>query len=473
MKTVSTLIFFLFGLGAGFSQEKLAPADMRTDFEALRKALEEVHGGLYRFVSKTGMDKRFDEYYQKLNEPKTQLEFISILSEVLAEIRDGHAQLEFDNLTNERIASAHMLPLRLQIEGSKLIVMFNDTPDNATVMPGMEIKSINGHTAADIITSFLKKTSGDGFIETGKLRRIERNFPRNYWLFVDQSSSFTVTIEQEGKIKEVVLDGILNADRMKNRAGNPVNTMILRNTGPRENIVLHFLVKENTASLTIRSFQNEDFKSTLDSLFLVLQEKKPTALILDLRGNSGGVDEFGAYLVSQFTAKPFRYFDRIHLKSIDPSFTTWKPQTYEDLKNGTVPDPSGGFLVTASLHSGVGEQAPAKNPFTGRLFVLINGGSFSTTADVAAVLRDMKRAIFIGEECGGTAEGNISGLNAKVTLPHSKLSTKIQMYEYWNAVAPKLTGRGTLPDYEVEARIADLLEGVDACMNKALELAKE
>jgi hypothetical protein len=467
----SVLLLLLLCVSPVFSQEKLSSTDMRADFDVLRKALEEAHGGLYRFVSKSDMDKRFDAYDQKLSEPKTQFEFIAILSEVLTEIRDGHAQLEFDDLTNEKITAARMLPLRLQIEGSKLIVMFNDTPDNTTVKPGMEIKSINGHATSELIPSFMKKTSGDGFIETGKLRRVERSFPRFYWLFMDQSSSFTVTTEQEGKTISVDLEGVVSTDRMKNRTSNPVNAAIIKNAGPTENIILKQL-DNNTASLTIRGFQGGDFRSTLDSLMLVLKEKDANTLILDLRENGGGVDEYGAYLVSQFTTKPFRYFDRIHLKSINPSFATWKPSTYENLQNNTIPDPAGGFLVTTKLHSGVGEQAPAKNPFTGRLFVLMNGNSFSTTADVTAVLRQMKRAIFIGEECGGAAEGNISGLNARVKLPYSKLSTKVQMYEYWNAVTPKQKGRGTLPNYEVEPTVSDLLKGVDACMNKALELAK-
>jgi hypothetical protein len=92
--------------------------------------------------------------------------------------------------------------------------------------------------------------------------------------------------------------------------------------------------------------------------------------------------------------------------------------------------------VLPALHPGVAEQRPAADVFLGRLVVLIDDGSFSTTADVAAQLRSMGRAVFVGEETGGGYEGNTSGLNADVILPSSKLRLRITMYDYWNAVKP-------------------------------------
>lgn len=169
--------------------------------------------------------------------------------------------------------------------------------------------------------------------------------------------------------------------------------------------------------------------------------------------------------------KPFRYFDRIHLTTLQPSFTSFGEETLVNLKNGTVADPKGGFLVTPKLHSGVGEQQPAALPFPGKTFVLTDGGTFSTAADVAALMRHLTKAIFIGEETGGGFEGNTSGLNALLKLPNSKLSTRIQMYEYFNAVKVTEKGRGTKPDHFMPRRITDLLQGVDAQLNRAVELA--
>jgi C-terminal processing protease CtpA/Prc len=172
-------------------------------------------------------------------------------------------------------------------------------------------------------------------------------------------------------------------------------------------------------------------------------------------------------------ATPFRYFERIKVTTIHPSFATWKAATFEDLRNGTRPARDGGFLVEPRLHSGVAEQTPAPNPFLGRLFVLIDGGTFSTAADVCAQIRSRTKATFIGEETGGGFEGNTSGLNALIVLPHSGLKLKIHMYGYWNAVAGGQRGRGTLPDIAAVRTVRDVLAGTDPPLDLAIELAND
>lgn len=107
-----------------------------------------------------------------------------------------------------------------------------------------------------------------------------------------------------------------------------------------------------------------------------------------------------------------------------------------------------------------------------KLVVLLDGGTFSTAADVTATLHHLGRAIFVGEESAGGYEGNTSGLNALVVLPRSGLRLKIMMYDYWNAVSPRTKGRGTLPDVVVERRVADLIRGVDPQMDRAIALAR-
>src|SRR5205814_9190195 len=122
------------------------------------------------------------------------------------------------------------------------------------------------------------------------------------------------------------------------------------------------------------------------------------------RGNGRGADDYVAYLVAQFMNHPFRYFDHIRMNTINPSFTKFKPSSIENFRNGTVPDSTGGYLLTTAIHTGVGEQAPGKNPFPGKLIVLMDGGTFSTAADVTALLRHLTHAMFIGEESGGCYE---------------------------------------------------------------------
>jgi len=457
------------------AQRALLSVDaQRADFDLLRRAIEEAHGGLHRWVPKAELDRRWAAHRARLDRPMTSLALAGVLSEAIAELRDGHARLEYDSVTNAALAGARLLPLRVALEGEQLVVVSNDTPADSAIRPGMVLLAIDGRPTRDIVATLLPRVSGDGFIETGRRTRFARDLAVSYWRWIAQPDSFAITARDEaGRVVTATLHGVTAEERRTN--ANPVNATLVENAarldGPRGTIALEFLRDSTVARLRVRAFDGQSFPATLDSAFRVLRERATRALILDLRGNGGGVDLYGALLVSHLVARPFRYFDHIHLTTIAPSFATWLPRTFESLRAGTVPHAGGGFRVTEQLHRGVGEQQPQPHPFTGPLVVLIDGGSFSTTADVAAQLRSLRRATFVGEETAGTYEGNTSGLNALIVLPSSGLRLRIMMYGYWNAVMPPPSpGRGTRPDHDVTRRVADLLRGRDPMLERAIEV---
>ena len=116
-----------------------------------------------------------------------------MLSELVASIGDGHARIEYDSATMGALTAARVFPLRVAIEGSRLIVTSNDTPSDSTIRPGMEVLSVNGHSTSELLALLLPKVPRDGFIETGRRNRLGRSFAASYWFIVDQSQDFTVT----------------------------------------------------------------------------------------------------------------------------------------------------------------------------------------------------------------------------------------------------------------------------------------
>ena len=459
-------------------EQQLTVRQMQSDYDSLRRALEEAHGGLYRYSSKDEMDQIFDRYRSQLDHPMTTLQFVSVIAGLIPELRDGHLRVELDSVTASNLASAKLFPLRVIAEDEKLMVLFNDTPDDRLIQPGMEITSINGHQSDGLLKLFVSKVSGDGFNETGKRKRAERGFGALYWILVGDDSVFSVTAkDNNGKPVTAKLNGVLTPDRDRNSASNPVNSVIMKTMDalrePEENISIRF-ISEGIAALRIKSFTGGNFYNEIDSVFRFVRDRQLKTLILDLRGNGGGADHYGAYLVAQFMQRPFRYFDHIRMRSINPSFTELRANAINDFRTGTVADGTGGYLLTPKLHSCITEQGPGKLPFTGKLVVLEDGGTFSTAADVTAVLRHLTNAIFIGEESGGSYDGNTSGASARFTFPHSKLMLNVTLWDYYNAVKPaKNKGRGTMPDFPVTLTTSDLLTGVDGQWEKALEVAKE
>lgn len=456
---------------------ELSPLDAQSDFDFMRAALEEAHPGLYRFSTKDQLDREFDTQRAKLSRPMTKLEFFEVMAETIGLIKCGHTSIKPDDEMGKAFGSSRLFPLQVIVEGQRLLVKSNETPDNRTIVPGMEITEINGHKTADILKRFSRSDSADGDIETSKRVHIQRGFALYYWFLIEQTNEFAVkAVDGTGNTLEARLAGATRDELGKSQ--NPVNATIKASEAklnwPGENLSLRFLKDPDVAQIRIRKFEGDNFPQWIEKTFETLREKKTKALIIDLRGNGGGDDMYGAILVSHLTDQPFRVFDHINVKTIEPSFkvhTDWSTERTSQLREKVTPNPAGGYFL---WHPGVAEQAPAKFPFLGKVFILIDGGTFSTAADFCAVTHQLKRATFIGEETGGGYYGNNSGILARLTLPKSKFQVRLPIYEYWNMVSGNEDKRrGTLPDHVVETRMVNLLRVVDAQLEFALKLAAQ
>jgi hypothetical protein len=458
------------------SNRALSPAQAQQDFAVLKSGLEEMHEGLYRFSTKAAMDAHFAALGATLARGTSLVDFYALISDVVASVGDGHLQLEESDSVNETLAAERLVPLRFLIEDNRLVVLYNDTPADASVRPGMEVLGINGISSAEILAKILPNLRHDGFIETGRKVRLGRAFGAYYWLFVDRAGEFAIKVrDAAGAERVVTLPGIRGAERAANK--NPLNAPVMASVakldGSRDNVQLEWLDGSKLARIRIRMFEGDEFPAALESAFRQLRERKTTSLIIDIRGNGGGIDEHGMLLLSHLVTKPFRYFDRIHVKTTQPSFATWPKEMVDDLRAGVRPDPNGGFLLTGRRHPGLTEFPASEIPFLGKLYVLTDGVTFSTASDAAAHIRHLTSATFIGEETGGTYEGNTSGMNASLTLPNSGFRVRIGLYGYYSGVAPpKEPGRGVLPDYPVARRVQDILASVDAPLDRAVALAR-
>jgi len=460
----------------------LQPQEARQDFDLLRRSLEEGHPGLYRYSTKADLDREFDALRARIESPISTADFEAIVAEALTGIRCGHTSLTPDPQLESAMRSARTFPLRVVVQGSGLVVMLNDTPSNAAIVPGMQLLEINGRKVTDILERFWPCLSADGDIQTGKRHDITGRFAHYYWWLIDRTDHFTIKARGDsGAIVSATLDGVTDADRKTNQ--NPVNTRVVAAVGKllrwgHGDPAFRFIDDPDIAELRLNYFLGNSFPSDLESAFKTLREKKTRALIIDLRGNGGGADEYGALLVSYLTDKRFRYFDQIRIKTLEPSFSA-QMDGFNSLKDklatGQVTrDPGGDFVSTPKLHPGLSTQQPSKFPFTGKLFVLTDGGTFSTAADFCAVLHSLGRATFIGEETGGAYHGNNSGPMPTLTLPHSKAGIRFPMYAYYNAVpANQFQRRGTIPDHPVEMKISDLMNGIDAPLDRAVELSRK
>ena len=118
-----------------------------------------------------------------------------------------------------------------------------------------------------------------------------------------------------------------------------------------------------------------------------------------------------------------------------PNFKGLPPEAQSLVQKGA----DGKYHVVG--HPNWGQQQPTEPLFAGKVFALMNGGSFSTTCEFLSTLHHHRRATFIGEEAAGGYYGNTSGMDVPVTLPHSKLVPPVNLVGYYLAIDGTEHGR--------------------------------
>ena len=184
------------------------------------------------------------------------------------------------------------------------------------------------------------------------------------------------------------------------------------------------------------AYERRRFQSFVKDFFAEAHARGVARLILDLRDNNGGDHSCAATLFAHLIERPAPYF------APDSPY-------YPDLRQ---------------------PQNPAPDRFSGRLFVMINGGGFSSTGYLCALLKYHRRGIFIGEETGGSYA--CTDASETTTLEHSKIRFRHSTLVFKAAVSGMTPGRGTLPDHTVVASIDDAVQERDPSMARAIELVQ-
>ncbi len=467
-------------------QESLAdlrreiPVDeLRADLALLRRALEEAHPGRLRFTSQDALDAAFSMAEQALEEPETEIEFYSRISVILATIRDGHTRSLLSEATMEVLSSsAPMFPLRLRFLAGRAFVV---AAPEAKLPLGAEILAIDGQPMSAIVAELFRHLPGDGDIETGKYWALTDSFGLYYHLFFSTGPAFEVgfrsldgALPKTTRLSAIRADALSSLDILPGRGDAP-SSKPLR---------LDYLPDRGAARLRIATFNadeigeaHQDLPAFLAEAFADLRERDIQDLILDLRGNDGGRDAFGSLLCSYLLSVPFRYYDRLELASDHYSFlefTNMDSAALAGLFAGLVRSESGELRRPESAHANLALQEPRPRPYRGRVWVLVNGASFSTTAELCSILHHHRRAQFIGEEIGGAYGGNTSGSFLILTLPASRIRIAVPLVSYVLAVpAEDRIPRGVRPDCAVQPTIDDVLRSVDRELETTLDLIEE
>jgi C-terminal processing protease CtpA/Prc len=346
----------------------------------------------------------------------------------------------------------------------------------AAQLAGAEVLSINNVPIARILASMLAVSHGDGDSPTAGPYQLShgRGFARSLYMIVGLRSPFRIRYISGGKTAEASLTG------MPPKVLHEVELSRYPSPPQQGNATWRLLEGGSIGVLKIASFDGnaEDgmpMSAFFERVFTEAHNGNVSKLIVDVRDNGGGEDELGRVLFSYFAERPFRYYRDLIVNNLSFRFFQYvpgreplPPSVHEMVKPGA----DGKYHVVG--HPNWGMQQPAAPHFGGKVVVLMNGGSFSTTCEFLSTLHHQGGATFVGEETAGGYYGNTSGAAASMVLPNSKLILPVQLVGYYLAIEGDALGaHGIRPDHHVEHSIDDVLAGRDRAMEMALRLASE
>jgi len=307
--------------------------------------------------------------------------------------------------------------------------------DTTIVPPGSEIVSINGTPMGEIEERMRANISADGYNEHWKRFRLNRIFERFYGLLYGYPDEFVVAyrVPGAGEVRQTTLPPVRLED-------------IDDSSDPRQatgewidgNLGFEIVEERGVAVMTITTFGYYDdtkkFRAYIDDAFRRIHAANITKLIVDVRGNDGGDPFCTAPLLSYIETRPVPYF-------------ATQFRQYEEFAR---PIPM------------------AESPFKGDLVILIDGGCYSSTGHLAAVLDYNDIGTFVGTETGGTYTCNDA--SKSIVLHNTGMQINMPRMTFVAAVSGMNPARGITPDHHVEPRIEDLVKGRDTIKEFAFEL---
>jgi C-terminal processing protease CtpA/Prc len=462
---------FIFA-SSSFAQFPLSSSEMKEDFDIFKNSISEIHPGLYWYADSLEIEQRFLKIENAIDKEMELKDFYVLLQEFYANIRCGHSWMSMPWKWRKSMDEGpYRIPINFYLEEGRIITM-RDLTDNKSIGEGAEILSINGINSKEILDTLLTYAPTDGYAATRQIQIISGNFSRYFQAIYGMDSIFNLELNNGTTSQKLTLKGLPNAEvnkRSTDRYGD---------SNRDERMLAYKELSTSVGYMKIQSFDKDyiregkqKYKKFLKKSFETIQKNTINQLIIDLRGNSGGEDNYGATLASHLLDKSFNYYNRMEAVTKKFRFNKYShDKGFNIIGKLLKKDKDKPGTYTYNFSRQVKKQKPMKNVFEGELIVLIDGGTFSAASEIAAILHSNNRATFIGEETGGGYYGNNSAMMYGIQLPNSRINYYLPVIRYYVAVDnPAFEGRGLIPDISMPETYLDYVSEEDEVLMKALE----
>lgn len=464
----------------------IPPDQLKEDVDYAYAKLQQMHPQLYWYIPKQELEHKFDSLKQTLNEPLTPLQFYFKFQPVIAGIREGHLSLRMPRkkFTKKEIKKLeHKKGLFSRFEyyisnDQMYIIQNNDSIEN--IQPGTEILSINNVPVSDYIKKYRSLISSDGYNTTFQPYFLRDLFFNYYTAENGLSDKATIETLYKGEKHTYILNRESKSDtdvekdkEMKKRTEDKkLNDYVAASNS--YNRSFRFLDKDSTiAYIKVKSFSREYSEEFYKKTFSKIKSAKASYLIIDVRNNYGGSLYEINNLYSYLTDKPFTLIKPSQVTSRDVPLRTnyFRKSTPLEFAFKSIAYPSYFFAQAFSTYTKDGKvfykmkadkpTKPNKEAFNGKVFVLINGGSFSASSIITAKLKNDKRATLVGEETGGANDGTVAGFYSYQKLPNSEIRFPIGLLLVQPDISFSDSKKGVVPDVVVHESMQDIIDRKD------------
>ncbi len=428
MKKLFWLNFILFSCLLPLNAQKAATGSAKVNpktAELRRQSFEKV----WNTINEKHFDPTFGGvdwlkmrgiYEPQANAAKTDAEFNGVLNRMLGELKLSHfiVYTPVAAVENAKFVSG-ATGIRLKWIDNQPIVSClaaDSTAAMAGIKMGYVISKVNGKTVAELLAPFEKSVAQGNFSES------KRIIYREYILqnSIDGDTATKVKIEALDAADKSHIYEVARVEQ-KSELSPAVGNF------PPQEIVFEAKILENNIGYIRFNIwvvpQMPKIRKAIRSM------KDAGGIIIDLRGNPGGIGGMAPGIAGLLSDQQI-------------SLGTMKSRDNE-LK----------FIVY-----------PQTAPYLGKIVIITDGGSGSTSEVFAAGMQENVRAKIVGERSAGQILVSLFD-----TLP----TGAIFQYAVSDYKSPKnilIEGRGVIPDVVVKTTRQTLLEGRDVQIEEAVEL---
>jgi C-terminal processing protease CtpA/Prc len=382
----------------------------------------------FDLVPELNWEDVLSEYLPKVIQDQSNDEYILLLKECIARLKDGHTSISSSWGNGLRAACP---PLRiLSVEGKAVITQIGETDEikASGIKPGDEITHIDGCPVREL----LEKDIYPYICASTSQGRDLNAYPRI--LCGPKQSKVSLSLK--------TLEGLVRNVTLTRRSGD---TTLLPRSHP-QSILEYRDLRDDLVYVALNSFGSNDVVQAFNEKFREIRQAK--GLIIDVRKNGGGSSRYGHEIIAHLIDKAI------------PT-TRWKTPQYRAAFRAWGRDEQwydGGFEMI---------EPETTEPFLGPVVVLIGPETNSAAEDFVVPLHASGRAAIIGQRSRGSTgqplqfrflDGNIFG----------RVCTKRDQYPDGR----DFVGAGIIPDVEVHPTPNDIAACRDVVLEKGLEVLR-